>query len=157
MVRLMKEFITGMSGTGKSALTGELRRRGHVAYDADDDGFTEPRPNGAWAWNVGLVRELFDRHVDDSLFFSGCSEEQSQFVFDVTVLLTAPESLILDRLQRRTTNSFGKTPSELDLVLTDLREIEPRLRATADLVIETTVPVASVADSILGRVSPATD
>ena len=38
---------TGVSGTGKSSLVKELRRRGYVAFDADDDGFTAPTADGA--------------------------------------------------------------------------------------------------------------
>jgi hypothetical protein len=41
-----------MSGAGKSSLVLELRKRGYVAYDADDDGFSEPRQNGRWGWRA---------------------------------------------------------------------------------------------------------
>jgi predicted ATPase len=44
----MRGLITGISGMGKSTLVGELRKRGYAAYDADDDGFTEPRADGRW-------------------------------------------------------------------------------------------------------------
>jgi len=36
----MHVLITGMPGTGKSSLVLELRKRGYVAYDADDGGFS---------------------------------------------------------------------------------------------------------------------
>ena len=42
----MRVLLTGMSGSGKSTLVQELRRRGYAAYDADDDGFSEPRADG---------------------------------------------------------------------------------------------------------------
>ena len=42
----MRVLITGMSGTGKSALVHELRRRGLRGFDADEDGFSEPRADG---------------------------------------------------------------------------------------------------------------
>jgi hypothetical protein len=42
-LRTVNVLITGMSGTGKSAVVGELRRGGYKAYDADDHGFSEPR------------------------------------------------------------------------------------------------------------------
>jgi predicted ATPase len=41
-------LLTGMSGAGKSTLVAELRRRGCAAFDADDDGFSEPRDEGPW-------------------------------------------------------------------------------------------------------------
>jgi dephospho-CoA kinase len=138
-----------MSGTGKSTLTLELRRRGYAAYDADDDGFTEPRPDGAWGWWVQPIRELLDTYEDGLVFFAGCSEEQTQVRFDFTVLLTAPEDVIRERLQSRMTNAFGKTPAELDLVLFALRDVEPRLREIADVIVETTAPVPAVADLVL--------
>jgi dephospho-CoA kinase len=145
----MRVLITGMSGVGKSALTLELRRRGHAAYDADDDGFTQPRPDGAWGWRVDPIRELLDGHDGELVFFAGCSEEQMQIRFDFTVLLTAPRAVMLERLQSRTSNSFGKTPDELDLVLAALQDVEPRLRNVADLIVETNAPVAEVADLVL--------
>ncbi len=51
----MHVLITGMSGTGKSALVLELRKRGNIAYDADDDGFSEPRRDGRWGWRAEQV------------------------------------------------------------------------------------------------------
>ncbi|HKO27682.1 MAG TPA: AAA family ATPase, partial [Solirubrobacteraceae bacterium] len=90
----MRVLLTGMSGAGKSTLVQELRRRGHLAYDADDDGFSEPREDGRWGWRAGQVAELLDRHADGLLFFAGCSEEQSELPFDYRVLLTAPHSVL---------------------------------------------------------------
>ena len=53
----MHVLITGMSGVGKSTLVGELRERGYAAYDADDDGFAEPRADGRWGWRAAEVAE----------------------------------------------------------------------------------------------------
>src|SRR3954449_3483670 len=85
----MRVLLTGMSGTGKSALVRELRRRGHLAYDADDDGFSEPRADGRWGWRADAVADLLAAHPDGLLFFAGCSEEQGELPFDYRVLLTA--------------------------------------------------------------------
>ena len=149
----MRVLLTGVSGTGKSSLVRELRTRGYSAYDADDDGFTQRRPDGAWGWRVGLVRALFDSREDGLLFFAGCSDEQAQFEFDFKVLLHAPVEVVLERLRTRGTNSFGKTQDERDRVLDDIAWVVPLLRGSADLVVETTTTVSKVADVIVDAVA----
>src|ERR1700710_1677313 len=103
----MRVLVTGMSGTGKSSVVAELRRQGYAAFDADDDGFTEPGAGGSWAWRTAAVAGLLADTGENLLFFAGCSEEQSQFRWDRTVVLTVPEAVLLDRLAMRSSNSYG--------------------------------------------------
>lgn len=154
MVRRMTlVLITGLSGTGKSTLIAELRTRGHLAYEADD-GFSEPRADGEWGWKVAEVAALFSSHAGvDPLFFAGCSEEQTLFRFDHKVLLTAPRSVMAERLRTRTGNDYGKTDEEFALALAYVDTVEPLLRASADTIIETTRPPAEVADRVLAALS----
>jgi shikimate kinase len=149
----MRVLLTGMSGTGKSALVQELRRRGYVAHDADDDGFSEPRADGRWGWRADLVADLLAQETDRVLFFAGCSEEQAEQQFDYRVLLTAPRSVLIERLRTRTGNAYGRRRAELSQVLADLAEVEPLLRRSADLVLTTTAPPPQVADRLLGRIA----
>lgn len=144
-----------MSGSGKSSLVTELRGRGYNAYDADDDGFTTPRPDGTWRWRTSLIQSFFDQHRDTLLFFAGCSDEQAQFYFDFKIVLTAPEEVILERLGSRTTNSFGKLPAERDQVLADMESVLPLLLASADLIVETTRPLDEIADTVVNAISAA--
>ena len=106
----MRVLLTGMSGTGKSTLVQELRRRGYAAYDADDDGFSEPRVDGRWGWRRELVADLLARHTTGLLFFAGCSDEQAHLPFDYRVLLTAPEAVLVGRLRTRTNNASAAGP-----------------------------------------------
>ena len=105
----MRVLITGMSGAGKSALVHELRRRGHAAYDADEDGFSEPRADGRWGWRAERVAELLEERRDGPRFFAGCSEEQATLPFDYWVLLTAPVEVLVQRLRTRTGNRYGRS------------------------------------------------
>ena len=59
----MRVLITGMSGAGKTALAHELRRRGLRAFDADEDGFSEPRADGRWGWRADRVAALLAERV----------------------------------------------------------------------------------------------
>jgi broad-specificity NMP kinase len=155
--RLMRVLLTGMSGTGKSTLVQELRRRGYPAYDADDDGFSEPRSGGRWGWRMDLVANLLAQETERPLFFAGCSEEQIALPFDYRVLLTAPRSVLIHRLRTRTGNAYGRTTVELANVLADLAEVEPRLRRSADLVLTTTAPVSEVTDRLTDRIAALSD
>jgi len=134
-------------------LVQELRRRGLVAYDADDDGFSEPRGSGRWSWHRELVADLLGGHSDGLLFFAGCSEEQADLPFDYRVLLTAPEAVLVRRLRTRTSNAYGRTSEELVQVLGDRAEVEPLLRRAADLVLTSTAPPAQLADDVLAGVA----
>jgi GTPase SAR1 family protein len=145
----MRVLLTGMSGVGKSALVEELRRRGFEAYDADDDGFSEPREDGRWGWQADRVAELLARHPPRLLFFAGCSEEQADLPFDYRVLLTVPEDVLVDRLRTRTSNAYGRGPRELAQVLADRDEIEPLLRRSADLVLTATTLPGELAERVL--------
>jgi broad-specificity NMP kinase len=145
----MHVLITGMSGTGKSSLVLELRSRGYTAYDADDDGFSEPRTEGRWGWRAAQVAELLADRQDQLLFFAGCSEEQAELPFTCRILLTAPEPVLVERLRLRTNSTYGKGEDELAQVLADRAEIEPLLRRSADLVLSTTEPPAIVVDRLL--------
>lgn len=148
----MRVLLTGMSGTGKSALVDELRRRGYAAHDADD-GFAEPRADGRWGWRADRVSDLLAQAPDRLLFFAGCSEEQAELPFDYRVLLTAPRAVLVERLRTRTGNAYGRDSRELAQVLADLAAVEPLLRRSADLVLPTTAPTPEIADVLLRRIT----
>jgi hypothetical protein len=89
------------------------------------------------------------------VFFAGCSDEQSLFRWDLRVVLTVPEAVLVNRLATRSSNTYGKGVGELDRVVADRREIEPVLLANADLVIDTRQSLPSVIRCLLGLVERA--
>jgi dephospho-CoA kinase len=141
-------LLTGMSGAGKSTVVQELRRRGFPAYDADDHGFSEPAADGAWEWDVERVRALLEA-ADGVLFFAGTCEAQGTLPFDRVVLLTVPAPVLLERLRTRRTSSYGKDPAELARVLEHVETVEPLLRRSADLVVDTRQPLDRVVAAVL--------
>jgi shikimate kinase len=141
VVPISRILVTGMSGTGKSSALAELGRRGYRVVDTDDPGWREYREyvessddlhRGEWLWVEERITRLLDSHDAGSLFVQGCVRNQTKFYdrFDAVVLLSAPADVILDRIARRTTNSYGKSPLERAMILDDLARVEPLLRAT---------------------------
>jgi broad-specificity NMP kinase len=159
---VLRVLITGMSGTGKSAVIAELAARGRRAVDLDSDRYSEwaapdpaapgspVEPDRDWVWREDRVRELLDREEADTLFVSGCSANMGSFLprFDHVVLLTAPSDVIAARLQART-NGYGKQPGEAARVLELVREVEPILRRVADTEIDTSGFLDDVVDAVL--------
>ena len=156
--------MTGMSGTGKSSALAELGRRGYRVVDTDDPGWREYREDaepsdelhrGEWLWVEEKIAALLDSDDGRSLFVQGCVRNQSTFYdrFDAVVLLSAPADVLLDRIARRTTNDYGKTPLERAMVLADLAEIEPLLRQGCTHELDASRPLDEVVDDLIAIAS----
>lgn len=149
-------LVTGMSGTGKSSVLAELARRGHRVVDLDRPGWAEevPAADGPGLeqlWREDRVADLLADRRDGLLVVSGCARNQGRFSdrFDAVVLLTVRVKLLVRRLAARPAGSFGRTADELERVLRDVVEVEPLLRAGADVEIDTDRPLVDVADAVL--------
>jgi broad-specificity NMP kinase len=154
-------LIEGVSGTGKSSVCRELRRRGYVAVDGDrelayqGDPTTGEKTEGVshehHIWDVAKVRRLAATQDDEATFFCGGSRNFKQFmdVFDEIFVLDVDADTLNERLDRRPDNGWGKRKSERELIL--------RLHATKEdvpgsgAVLDATQPLASVVDEILSR------
>jgi len=157
---MKRVLITGMSATGKSTAVNAMAARGFRAVDTDTDEWSEwVRTSSGeqdWIWREDRISALLDEDDARSLFVSGCKTNQGKFRhrFDHIVLLTAPTPVILDRLATRTTNRYGRSATERDRILDEIASVEPLLRASADLEIDTGVHSApAVAARLLGLVS----
>src|SRR3954454_6611915 len=101
-----------MSGTGKSSALAELRTRGFQVVDTDEDGWTEwTDEDGGHVWREDPIAALLSREEGPTLYVSGTVSNQGRFYpqFDAVVLLSAPAEVLLRRIERRTTNPYGKT------------------------------------------------
>jgi shikimate kinase len=161
-------LVTGISGTGKSSVLGELGRRGYRVVDTDDQGWREYRKylepidelhRGEWLWVEERMNALLDFEHGRSLFVGGGARNQSKFYdrFDAVVLLSAPADVMLDRVACRTTNNYGKAALERAEILADLAEIEPLLRQSCTHELDASRRLdAVVADLILIASRPMT-
>ncbi|MDX1615921.1 MAG: AAA family ATPase [Candidatus Promineifilaceae bacterium] len=146
-------FLTGMSGTGKSTTIRALAARGYRTVDMDDPGWSEIGPDGDWRWREARLQALLaSLGRDDVLFLSGCAENQVKFYdhFAKIILLSVPTPVLVERLQTRTTNTYGKDPAELAETLGYLETVEPLLRQRADLEIDTRAPLEQVVQTLVG-------
>ena len=155
-----------MSASGKSTVISELAARGYKAVDTDYDGWSElvdtPADSGKFGsggqqdrrWREDRLARLLSTEDADVLFISGAAPNQVKFYgqFDHIVLLTAPSSVITERLVIRANNPYGKHPDELARVLALKQTVEPMLRSVADLEIDASVPLDQVVEKILGVV-----
>ena len=149
---MRKVLITGMSGTGKSTALVELEKRGFRVVDTDSTEWSEWVPEAdEWLWREDRMAELLAEDGERPLFVSGCMSNQGRFYdrFDAVVLLSAPAEVILDRVDCRTTNDYGKTSRERELILTHLATVEPLLRATATHELDASRPLAEVVDALV--------
>lgn len=64
----------------------------------------EVKPGKDWVWNEKRVNELLAKNDNDVLFVSGTASNMEKFLdqFDHVILLTAPDEVIVQRLQTRT-------------------------------------------------------
>ena len=85
------------------------------------------------------------------LYVSGTVSNQGRFYprFDAVVLLSAPGDVLLRRIAERTTNPYGKSAAERDLVLRDLAEVEPLLRATCTHEVDAALPIDAVVEELI--------
>jgi|SRR5919109_842478 dephospho-CoA kinase len=153
---MMRILITGMSGVGKTTVIRALRSLGFHAIDMDEPGWASADEFGHQRWDVARLQQVMGELPSEPLFVSGCSEDQVALYsqFSKIVLLSAPKSVVAQRLTCRTDNSYGKRVTELEEVMRNVDEIEPLLRQHATHEIVTTQPIDAVVQTILNIICP---
>lgn len=167
-------FITGIAAAGKSACKQELASRGYTAFDTDSDafarwqnkatGYIHPKhsvkpadrteeflENNDWVVPRRYVQLLGKRHAGETVFLCGVAtnEEQLKDLFDKIFYLKIDEPTLLHRLKTRTTNDWGKKPSELAKTMTAFRQSLSNLSQHDYIIIDATKPVKIVADQVI--------
>jgi RNase adaptor protein for sRNA GlmZ degradation len=150
-------FITGMSGTGKSSVIEVLKNRGFVAIDTDYDDWCEQTlmPNSGevdWILRRERLEKLLKEPLISPLFVAGCRSNQRDFYhfFDYKVLFSAPLDVMLDRVTSRISNPYGHSEEERAEITNNFQQIQPLLKKSADIEIDTAVmSVKQIADFLV--------
>jgi shikimate kinase len=162
---MKRVLITGMSGTGKSAVIGELAARGYEAHDLDTSEWSQwidvdpsdsltPARGKDWVWQEDRVRALLLRPRSMPLFVSGCAENMGRLfhLIDEIVLLSAPVVTVMARLAARPGGRYGSGEDDRRKVRELMSTIEPRLRELASHEIDTQRSTAATVDAVLRAV-----
>lgn len=168
---MKRVLITGMSGTGKSAVIGELAARGYDAHDLDTSEWSQwieidpsdsltPVRGKDWVWQEDRVRTLLLRPRSVPLFVSGCAQNMGCLfhLIDEIVLLSAPVVTMMERLAARPGGDYGSSEDDRRKVRELISTIEPQLRERASHEIDTQRSTAATVDAVLRAVlGPAAD
>jgi hypothetical protein len=154
-------LIEGISGTGKTELCNELRKRGYKALEADEAfGFygdpktgepTETKSQLNWLWNKNRVDEELNKDSIEPIFVCGGAMNQNEFVqyFKKIFTLQIDDDTLKNRLLN---NDFGKQPEDLARQLEWNKGVAEYSRQRGTILIDATKPANNVADEILGYV-----
>ncbi|MGG4108896.1 AAA family ATPase [Paenibacillus lautus] len=145
-------FVTGLSGTGKSTVLEELKILGYNVVDTDY-GYIKEAENGEVVLDEEKIMQLLEEHRNSHLFISGIYSNQGKFYehFDHVVLLKVDLIVMLERINIRTSNNYGKSPDEMAKVIDSYKNVLPFLKEGSDIVIDTaTNGIDSVCKRLVG-------
>lgn len=170
-------FITGIAGSGKSAITKELRSKGYEAYDTDDDGFArwcnkksgyihpkssvkkEDRTEAfladhSWIVPRSEVEELAKRAKNKDVFLCGVAsnEDELRDLFKQVFELVIDNETLKRRLVTRADNDWGKQPHELRQTLEKNQNAEELYRQNKPTLIDATESIELVTANIIEKV-----
>jgi len=144
-----------MSGTGKSTLLKKLSQRGYNTIDTDYNQlsievFNHEQLEAEWIWDEDKINKVIDEHTEGILFISGTVSNQGKFYpyFNEIIYLSGPLNILLERIQKRTTNDYGKSDAERKEIINNFEQFGAVIKATSTRTIDTTRDISIIVDEI---------
>lgn len=166
-------LITGISGTGKSAICDELIKRGYNAHSIEEindlfawhhketkkkitERFKSNLENTLkhdWLCDIEKLKELMAKNSKGTVFYCGTGGNINDLIpyFDKTFLLVANEDNLRYRLSNRTSNDFARTSDVQDWVFSWKKWWEDQMVKLGAEVIDTNRDLVSVVDDIIKK------
>lgn len=167
-------YITGIAGAGKSEVYKELKRRGFEVYGTDEDqlaGFYDNQTNErltnpparaedrtpewreryTWKLPRSVIEALKTKSINKDVYLCGVAANEEEYLdlFDKLIALEIDDKTLLDRVTNRTTNSFGKTPHEVQMIMDWQKQTKDYYAKYAYKILDATQPVENVVDQVL--------
>jgi ribose 1,5-bisphosphokinase PhnN len=158
-------FISAVSGTGKTTLMHELRRRGEEAHDTDTEcvrrskqtgkviGYEEAKKYGYdWIYPAEHLQLLKAQSRAKNIFLLGSIDnfDEVKAAADEYIWMTIPLDVLVHRLDTRE-KEYGRSTSERQLILALYQKMQSAISPTT-FTLDATKSVASIADDLLAHV-----
>lgn len=152
-------LVEGVSGTGKTSVCKELRRRGYhaingdreLAYQGDPETGepTDGRGHEHHIWRIDTVKAIVADKSVAATFFCGGSRNFSKFIglFDGVFVLEVDLDTLNRRLDDRPADEWGGRPAERELIARRHQSKEDTPKS--GISIDATVSIAQVVDEIV--------
>ena len=175
----MMFLIAGAAATGKSTVCAEFKDRGYAAYDVDVDGLGKWRNTGTgyvhpkssvkladrspeflatheWAVPKAELEAIALGHHHEAVFICGAMSNVAELLdlFDKKIALHVRKPLLASRLEKRAGDDWGAQSSEREITLREYDGDVNRFKSLGYTMIESSLPVAELADSIVAICVP---
>jgi thymidylate kinase len=170
-------YVTGVSGSGKSSVLGELQKRRFAAHGVDEEGYADwidretdaiiPFPSDEasanihdwykkhrWVLSKARISGLKEQSEKEgkTTFLIGYADDEDDIrhLFDKVILLSIDEVTMRSRIKERENSHFGKAPEEMaDILIWLKNNNEDSYRRAGAFVIDATRPLNEVVDNIV--------
>jgi thymidylate kinase len=167
-------YITGVPGSGKSAVCHELKRRGYAAHDVDngiaffynnatgksidehvpaEDRTPDWRAQHSWRAKREAVEAVAAGAGSGPSFLCGITANDADELWDlfsqVFALVISDEQTLRERVADRSEDGFGKNPHELSALLQMNQTAGAYYKELGATLIDASQPVEKVVDTIL--------